>query len=509
MMIPNTFSATISPLRQLLPVLVLGLLQFARAIEPGVPVEQRLDSGWQYTRGDLGGIWEAVRSENSSELPTWQSVTLPHCFNATDAVNPYTAYYQGPGWYRRDLTLDSPFPTGRIELRFDGAGQKTAVFINQTQVGSHVGGYDEFTIDITDAVRQALGGEVKGVVRLSVRCDNSRDLEMIPSDLSDFNLYGGLYRPVHLLYRPAVTLDWPKIAVNTVLEDGIGEVSVEAVISNPERLEGDITGTWKLFAPDGSRVATEEYGVQVGSEHTKPLRFSHTVSRPQLWSPAAPGLYRWELTCTWNATGETHVQSGKLGFRHFEFKEKGPFFLNGSRLLLRGTHRHEDHAGVAAAQSDASLRTEMEMMKAMGVNFIRLGHYQQYWKVLELCDEFGFLVWEEIPWCRGGLGGDLYQEQARRMLTHMIHQHRHHPSIILWGLGNENDWPGDFPEFDELAIRTFMSELNDLAHALDPSRKTCIRRCDFCADLCTPPRSGRVGTAENTPTTRKFPTGRC
>ncbi len=126
---------------------------------------------------------------------------------------------------------------------------------------------------------------------------------------------------------------------------------------------------------------------------------------------------------------------------------------------------------------------EMKQIKAMGANFIRLGHYQQSEIILRLCDKLGLLVWEEIPWCRGGLGGEKYREQARRMLTNMIGQHRNHPCVILWGTGNENDWPGDFEEFDTDSIRTFMGELNDLAHRLDPTRPTVIRRCDFCRDI--------------------------
>jgi len=152
-------------------------------------------------------------------------------------------------------------------------------------------------------------------------------------------------------------------------------------------------------------------------------------------------------------------------------------------LLLKGTHRHEDHAGVGAAMTEEQMVTEMKLMKEMGVNFIRLGHYQQSNIILRLCDELGILVWEEIPWCRGGLGGETYKIQARRMLTNMITQHHNHPSVILWGLGNENDWPNDFPTFEQSQIRAFMKELNDLAHRLDPSRVTSIRRCDFCKDI--------------------------
>ena len=173
----------------------------------------------------------------------------------------------------------------------------------------------------------------------------------------------------------------------------------------------------------------------------------------------------------------------RFGFRHFEFVEKGPFRLNGSRLLLRGTHRHEDHAGVGAAMTEEQMRAEMTLMKEMGVNFIRLGHYQQSDIILSLCDELGILVWEEIPWCRGGLGGEQYQAQAKRMLTNMIHTHYNHPAVIIWGLGNENDWPNDFPEFDKGKIRSFMKELHELAHQSDDSRVTAIRRCDFCKDI--------------------------
>jgi beta-galactosidase len=92
-------------------------------------------------------------------------------------------------------------------------------------------------------------------------------------------------------------------------------------------------------------------------------------------------------------------------------------------------------------------------------------------------------VWEEIPWCRGGIGSEQWQQLTRSMLHNMIDQHYNHPSVILWGLGNENDWPGEYPEINQQKIRVFLSELNDTAHKLDPSRVTSIRRCDFCSDI--------------------------
>ena len=80
-------------------------------------------------------------------------------------------------------------------------------------------------------------------------------------------------------------------------------------------------------------------------------------------------------------------------------------------------------------------------------------------------------------------GNETYRGQAKRMLTNMITQHYNHPSVIIWGLGNENDWPNDFPEFEQREIRSLMSELNTLAHHLDAERKTAIRRCAFCSDI--------------------------
>ncbi len=173
----------------------------------------------------------------------------------------------------------------------------------------------------------------------------------------------------------------------------------------------------------------------------------------------------------------------RFGIRQTEFVEHGPFKLNGKRVLLRGTQRHADHAGVAAAMSDDQMREEMRLIREMGANFIRLAHYQQDRLVLDLCDELGLMVWEEVPWCRAGVGSAAFQQNAKDMLTHMIDQHYNHPSIILWGLGNEDDWPDEYPSIDQEAIRGFMTEMRDLAHRLDSSRLTSFRRCDFARDI--------------------------
>ncbi len=441
--------------------------------------QQRLNEGWDYVKGDLGSPWEAFRPEKH-KLPVFEPVILPHCFNAYDAVDPDVPYYEGPGWYRTFLEIDNPYKSGRTLLHFEGAGQKTKIYVYKTLVGEHVGGYDEFKIDITEAVKAYQEDHPEEVrIPVLVRCDNSRDVEMIPSDLSDFNVYGGLYRHVNLVYVPELSFEYVHFDYALSEDYKRAEIKIDASLFSYSIANKDVQLEAILTDKKGQEVARVETGKEAWSGQKN--IFSFSLKNPEMWHPESPYLYELNVSLTVDGQRDEYVE--KVGFVDFWFEEKGPFYVNGERLLLRGTHRHEDHAGMAAAMTDDLVREEMVMMKEMGINFIRLGHYQQAKIVLEMCDSLGLFVWEEIPWCRGGIGGDSYKEQARRMLKNMINQHYNHVSVITWGLGNENDWPGDFDDFDTLKIQNFMSELNDLSHQMDPKRKTSIRRCNFCKHI--------------------------
>jgi beta-galactosidase len=153
----------------------------------------RLSEGWEHYRGDLGSIWEVWRGKAASDNVKWDAFAMPHCFNSWDAVDSDHAYYQGPGWYRIRFAAANPYPNGRTLLHFEGAGQRSEIFVGLESVGRDASGYDEFTVDITDAAARSMKRpEAEGKVELAVFCDNSRDQTMIPSDLSDFNRYGGL-----------------------------------------------------------------------------------------------------------------------------------------------------------------------------------------------------------------------------------------------------------------------------------------------------------------------------
>jgi beta-galactosidase len=448
----------------------------SRSEEDGAPVSvKRVDTKWEFRRGgvsDINDIWDPA------EAGLWQPAVLPHCFNACDACDPDQPYFRGQGWYRTRLSLRNPFRDGRTILNFQGAGQTTTLWIGPLRIGTHKGGYDEFDFDITEALERLPAADSKGGAPVIVCCDNSPDPDRVPSDLSDFCLYGGIYRHVNLVYVPAIALETIHV-LPVVAANGSAEVSVKGKLYNPSDQRPLCTVTVQAADASGHPIYQSSQMLSAWTGSTKLAEFR--LTSPDLWSPESPHLYRCRVTLS-SPAGEMHLEE-RFGIRQLEFVEHGPFKLNGKRLLLRGTQRHADHAGVAAAMSDDLVREEMQLIRDMGANFVRLAHYQQDRLVLDLCDELGLMVWEEVPWCRAGVGTEAFQKNAQDMLSRMIDQHYNHPSIILWGLGNEDDWPNEYPCVDQQAIRSFMAEMRDLAHRLDNSRLTAFRRCDFARDI--------------------------
>lgn len=440
---------------------------------PAALANHRLTAGWEYLQGPLtaAAAWQPSTA--------WKPVSLPHCFNAYDACDPDTPYYRGQGWYRTHLHISNPFSKGRTLLHFEGAGQTSTVYVGETLIGKHTGGYDEFLWDITDAIAAAPDATKLPV---TVVCDNSHDDNRMPSDISDFTLYGGLYRHVNLVYVPQISV--AKAHIHVALPENKSDhtsakASVTAHLYNPGALTTPLEVTVSLSRLNGKRIYTHTQTIAPWQGESELA--SVTIDSPDLWSPDTPALY----DCTVTIVSPAGVSSlhERFGIRRIELVDHGPFLLNGERLLLRGTQRHQDQAGTAGAEPDALVRQEIQLVKEMGVNFIRLGHYQQSSYVLDLCDELGILVWEEVPWCRSGIVSEEFKQMGRDKLTNMIDQHRNHPCVIFWGLGNEDDWPDEPGGMKKEPIRAYMTELNDLAHKLDPSRFTSYRRCDFARDI--------------------------
>ena len=207
---------------------------------------------------------------------------------------------------------------GRTLLYFEGAGQTSHVYVGGAMVGSHVGGYDEFVFDITDVVAARPSGQ--DGVPIAVLCDNSENLERSPSDLSDFSLYGGLYRHVHLAYVPAVSLEAVHIAPSFWRPGSAATVSVKARLYNPAKFSGNAALAVEIADPSAKPSRTLRNRWPRGT----PKQKSHprSIASPALWSPAHPNLYTCSVTLT-TPYGKSVVKD-RFGIRHAEFVDHGP-----------------------------------------------------------------------------------------------------------------------------------------------------------------------------------------
>lgn len=413
-----------------------------------------INKDWEYLENDTEDIADALNTEN------WQGINLPHSWNSLDATDLEPGYRRSGSWYKKniDISLNS---NAIYELYFEGINITSEIFMNGEKVGSHIGGYIGFTINVSNAIKN-------GTNEIVVRADNSYDPEVIPSQKSDFFIFGGITRDVWLQTKPKAHLSNLKYTTPKVSNENATLVGTVTVIN----ATSDAKIKAILVDNDGKTVVEKEFSV---TDNQAKISFDN-ISNPKLWDTENPNLYTIEVALIENDKTIDKI-SDKVGFRWFAFKEYGAFFLNGKRLLLRGTHRHEEHAGVGAAMSNEQHRADMELIKEMGTNFVRLAHYPQDPEIYKACDELGLLVWDELPWCRGGVGTDNWKANTKNMLTEIIDQNYNRPSVIIWSLGNEMYWLPDFEDGgNKEKITEFLSELNDLAHKLDPTRKTAIRK---------------------------------
>ena len=423
-----------------------------------------INSGWNYLEND------AKNPSDINKSLSWVAINLPHSWNSQDATDNNPGYRRSASWYKKELFIPNIDSNKVYQLYFEGSNITTKVYVNGKEAGGHIGGYIGFTIDITEFINN-------GNNEVLVRVDNSYNIDIIPSQKSDFFIYGGITRDVWLQSMAKDHIDNIKISTPKVSEKSASLVVIASVKSTKKPIEFSYSA--QLINPKGKVVTTKKGTI---SSSTTTIAFND-IKNPELWDVNTPNLYTVSVSLLENGKVTDRVND-KVGFRWFEFKDNGPFFLNGKRVLIRGTHRHEEHAGVGAAMSNDQHRKDMESIKEMGANFVRLAHYPQDPEIYKACDELGLLVWDELPWCRGGLGTEVWQNNTKNMLGEIINQNYNHPSIIIWSLGNEMYWLPDFQGGDNTEkMNYFLKELNDIAHKLDPSRKTAIRKFEDGAKI--------------------------
>lgn len=413
-------------------------------------------------------------NELGKSIKEWSKINLPHTWNNIDATDAVPGYRRDASWYSKEIFIPQLSSQLNLLLHFEGVNIVSEVFVNGKFAGGHIGGYIGFDVNITPYIKE---GETN---YLLVRVDNSVNPEIIPSQKSDFFIYGGINRDVWIKILPKTYLLNPIIKTPEVSKNSAHtKIAVKLFSESQQKIKINV----KIEDPLGNFVESRAVDFDVSPDENSIEVDLNKISDPMLWSPDKPNLYKAVIQI--NRDGEVIDRiEKKYGYRWYYFEENGPFYLNGERLLIRGTHWHEDYAGLGNAIPDSLKEIDFKLIKGIGANFVRLAHYPQDPRVYELCDELGLLVWDELPWCRGGVGNDLWKQNTKSLLSEMIHQNINHPSIIIWSLGNEIYWLPDFPNGDNNdSLRFFLSELNALAHKLDPSRLTAIRKYYEGADI--------------------------
>lgn len=422
-----------------------------------------INDDWEYLENNVKDV------ELLQRYKDWQKIKLPHTWNQWDVTDLVPGYRRDASWYRKQIEIPI-YDKVRYILYFEGANITTEVFVNEQLAGKHVGGYVGFEIDITPFVKKGTVNEI------AVRVDNAYNPDIIPSQKSDFFIYGGITRDVWLKILPEIYIKNIQVSTPEVNEQS-ATTNAKIILEHPDEMPVNGKIRCEIMEPHtGKIITTKDQKVTVNKNATELNISLPVIKNPQLWSPDQPNLYQLRVTY-YNHDIVSDQITTSFGYRWYRFEPHGAFYLNGKRLLLRGTHRHEENAGYGAAMPNALHWRDMKMIKELGANFIRLAHYPQDPEVYKACDSLGIIVWDELPWCRGGKGGAAWESNTKRLLQEQIIQNYNHPSIFFWSLGNEIYWLPDFPGGDDTTqLNNFVKVLNKEAHQLDPYRMTALRK---------------------------------
>jgi beta-galactosidase len=421
-------------------------------------LSMKLEKEWRFIKGDPPGAQEAARDTSN-----WDKVSVPHTWNASDWQK--SDYYRGPAWYRRTCEVPATWKGKRVFVRFEAVGLVAEMWVNGTRVGAHRGAFAAFCFEITPQVRFGAANE------LAVRVNNAK-VDDVPPLSGDFNIFGGIYRPVTLFAREPVCitpLDYasPGVAAKvTAVNDERAEIGIATQVSNGSSAAQPVEIHARIQDASGKAVVEGRQQSSIPAGQTRGISQALTVLKPHLWN-GIRDPYLYSLTVELRS-GERVLDAvmQPLGLRSVRFDPAQGCILNGKPYPIRGVNRHQDREGFGWAISEQQQYEDISLVREIGANGIRLAHYQHSDYFYTLCDRAGLLVWAEIPLVNEVNPIDAFQESARQQLTELIRQNINHPSIIVWSVYNEI---GLRTKADPTAL---VKNLNALAKSEDSTRPT-------------------------------------
>ena len=415
-----------------------------------------LNQGWRFLRVDTA--WNIRESEQMSRADFddshWRQVDLPHDWGIEQPMSPGNGSCQGYlpggiGWYRTTLPQVISQATTREEsvfVYFEGVYNHSEVYINGQLLGRRPSGFASFIYNLTPHLR------TDGPNVLAVRVDHSmqndsrwytgsgiyRNVWLVKAPKVHFSLWGTAYRLKHIDSKKATL-----------------EIDIETTDDRTVREPMQLKATVQLHDAEGNMVASTT--TTIGTEEKKTVML--TVKRPRRWSVDTPYLY--QLTCKLRGGSQYEDLSNiNVGLRTIDFSANHGFSLNGKQMKIKGVCLHDDAGTLGTAVPEAVWHRRLLELKSIGVNAIRMSHNPHAPVLYDLCDKLGLLVMDEasdeweLPkrkWLKGwnqGVPGfegtyTFFDEWIERDVADMVRRDRHHPSIFMWSIGNEVDYPND------------------------------------------------------------------
>lgn len=399
--------------------------------------------------------WQFFKNvEDVCNLSTMQGeeVDIPHTWNNLDGQDGGADYFRGSCAYQKVVEFHKKQDM-EYYIEFQGVNSIAKVYINKQFVGEHFGGFSTFRFNITEPV-------IDGDNTITVLVDNSPNDYIYPQT-ADFTFFGGVYRGVfiHEVQKTRFNLDYyggNGVMITPILqEDNTAKVNIKAFVTNPK----------------AEQIIEVEISLNgcVIEKHTTPStcpEMDILIENPQLWDGVDnPVLYNAQLSL-YCGDEVTDCRKIKFGIRKFYVNENG-FYLNGRLYPLRGVSRHQDREDKGWAIKNCDHEEDIELIKEVGANSVRLAHYQHDQYFYDLCDENGLVVWAEIPYISSHLAKG--NENAINQMRELIVQNYNHSSIMFWGVSNEITIGGEVE-----GIYALHNELNDICHEMDKTRLTTM-----------------------------------
>ncbi len=352
--------------------------------------------------------------------------------------------------------MDLPEPA-RYYLEIRGANSSADVYLNGTKLAHHDGGYSTWRVDLTDNLAE--------LNLLVIAVDNAANETVYPQ-MADFTFYGGLYRDVNLICvgNSHFDLDYygtPGLKVTPEILGADAKVEIEAYVA------GSKMGQTLRY------IIEDKEGKTVAETTTADTKAVLEIPGVTLWHGRKnPYLYTAKVELLEEGVALDAV-STRFGCRTFKIDPDNGFILNGEEYPLRGVSRHQDRWGIGNALLPEHHKEDIELIYELGATTIRLAHYQHDQYFYDLCDEYGLVIWAEIPYISKHMPGG--RENTISQMKELITQNYNHPSIVVWGLSNEIGIGG---ADDDLLENHRI--LNDLCHEMDKTRLTTIAAVSMC-----------------------------